>query len=58
MIRKEKGEFVAECEECGTDHYGGVIEDFRAFIDDLKANGWSVRNDGGEWVHYCEDCKD
>lgn len=56
MIGKKKGEFVATCEDCGAEFYGGVQEDFRAFVDEIKANGWTVRNNDGDWEHYCEDC--
>jgi len=56
MIRKQDGEFVVECNDCGTRLYGGVIEDFREFVADIKENGWSVRKVEDEWEHYCEDC--
>ena len=56
MIRKSNGEFVAECVECGAEFYGGVEDDFHRFIDAMKAEGWRIRNDGGEWQHFCDDC--
>lgn len=57
MIRREKGELIAECTECGTEFAGGVEDDFRAFIQSMKAAGWLVRKDGEDWEHLCEDCK-
>lgn len=56
MIRKSKGEFVATCEDCGAEFFGGVQDDFRAFVEDMKAEGWQVRKNGEDWEHYCEDC--
>lgn len=44
MIRKVKGEFVAECNDCGEHFYGGVTDDFNEFVADLKAasgNCWT-----------------
>lgn len=55
MIRKDKGELVAVCEECGEEHYGGTLE-WADFIADLKAAGWRIRKDGKEWLHLCESC--
>lgn len=57
MIRRSNDEFIAECTECGTEFAGGVEDDFRAFVQALKDAGWQVRNNDGEWEHYCEDCK-
>ena len=57
MIRKEKGEFIAECEECGTEHAGGVIDQWSEFIADLKENGWKIAKDQDEWTHTCPDCQ-
>ncbi len=57
-IRRDNGEFMAECEDCGATHYGGVEDDFKAFVDDLKKEGWKIRKDedSGEWEHRCEEC--
>ncbi len=58
MIRKVRGEFVAECNDCGTEYAGGVEEDFRAFVEELKREGWRVSRDGdGEWIHRCFSCQ-
>lgn len=56
MIRKSKGEYVCECTDCGAEQYGGTLEDFREFVDELKAGGWLVVKEGDEWCHYCPDC--
>lgn len=57
MIRKDKGELVAECNECGEEEYAGTL-DFADFIADLKDKGWKIRKDdeAGEWTHTCASC--
>lgn len=55
-IRKDDGELVAECNECGMSEYGGTLE-FREFVDQLKESGWAIRKDGDEWTHTCPDCE-
>ncbi len=56
MIRNERdGELVVECNECGTELYGGS-EDFRDFIQSLKDDGWKIRSEDGDWCHYCPEC--
>lgn len=57
MIRKVKGELVAECNECGDEFPGGVLEWF-PFINDMKENGWKITKDGDEWIHLCPDCQE
>lgn len=57
MIDKDRhGELTATCNECGTEEHGGTLE-FRAFVDDLKRQGWCIRRDGEEWQHVCPDCQ-
>jgi hypothetical protein len=56
MIRTEKGEFVAECTDCGDREYGGTEEDFRQFVASLREGGWNVYRDRGDWTHLCPDC--
>lgn len=57
MIRKECGEFVAMCDLCEEGrHYGGVQDDFLAFVDEIKRSGWSISKQSGEWSHFCPDC--
>jgi len=57
-IRRDKGELVAECDECGTEFPGGVQDDFRTFIQELKDAGWKIRKDGETWEHICPDCQE
>lgn len=57
MISKRKGEFFAECNECGHEEYGGVTEDFHEFLAQLKDEGWKIRKDEDEWQHICPDCQ-
>lgn len=59
MITRQRGELVCECDEgCGTEFPGGVQEDFRAFVAELKAAGWKVEMVRGEWTHTCPDCRE
>lgn len=57
MIRREKGELIAECDECGAEHPGGTQDDFRAFVQELKDEGWRIGKDGDVWTHTCPDCR-
>ncbi len=59
MIQKDKGEFVATCNECGDRLYGGTEELFINFIAELHDAGWAcVKNSADEWEHQCPDCID
>jgi hypothetical protein len=58
MIRTIRGEFVATCTECGEEHFGGTQEDFRAFVEELKAEGWKIRKEGDTWEHICPECSE
>jgi hypothetical protein len=41
-----------ECDTCGTNEvFDG---DFDECIAEAKDEGWIVRKDGDEWVHYCD----
>ena len=55
-IRKESDEFVCDCDECGQPYYGGAIDDFNAFIKELKRDHWSIVKDDEGWRHTCPDC--
>jgi hypothetical protein len=55
MIRRDSGELMAECDDCGSPEYAGTLE-FREFVDELKAMGWKIRKDGEEWTHTCPTC--
>lgn len=56
MIYRDKGEFIAECNECGDCFYGGVVDDFHAFIKELKGEGWIANKVDDEWIHLCSEC--
>jgi hypothetical protein len=56
-IRNHNGEHIAECDECGSEVYGGTTE-FLDFIQELKNDGWRIRKVEGEWEHYCEACSE
>ena len=38
MIRTENKELVCECNECGTEEWGGTLE-FKEFVQQLKEQG-------------------
>lgn len=57
MIQRERGEFICYCDDCGEELAGGVEDDFRAFIAEIKAAGWKIRKDGDDWEHICPDCQ-
>ena len=56
MIHRDKGELVVECDTCGTEDYGGCQDDFRAFVEQIKAAGWRIKKDGQTWTHLCDSC--
>ncbi|MFI5113527.1 MAG: hypothetical protein ACHP7J_00180 [Terriglobales bacterium] len=55
MLKKHKGELAVECDECGTEAFGGTA-DFQQFIQDIKDQGWKIRKVDDEWVHKCPSC--
>lgn len=57
MIRRDHGELACECNECGEEYYGGTLDDFREFVEELKSAGWLIRKDGDEWQHICDECR-
>ena len=59
MIRRERlGELVCECEDCGAEYRGGITEEFRDFIGELRDAGWKIAKDeDGEFVHCCPECR-
>lgn len=57
MIRQSRGEYVAECDDCGAKAFGGVTESFLDFVQEIKDIGWRPeRNGEGDWLHYCPEC--
>lgn len=58
MIHTDRdGELVCECNECGSEHYGGCLE-FGEFVTDLKEQGWRIRKEEDEFIHLCPDCQE
>lgn len=57
-IRTVRGELLCECDECGAEAWGGCQDSFRAFVEELKEQGWKpVKTDDG-WEHLCPSCAD
>lgn len=44
------------CDECG-DRHPSFTEDFHDALDDFKSDGGVVRQEDGEWKHYCRGCE-
>ena len=57
MIRRDNGELVVECEDCGHEYYGGTLE-FHEFVEHLKDSDWIVHKVADRWEHICPDCQD
>lgn len=55
MLRHDR-QIVWECDGCG-----GMLESMTTDFDEareiLQENEWAYRNEGGEWKHYCESCR-
>jgi hypothetical protein len=48
------GEITFVCDECGHEEHTDTAS-FDAAKDHIKAEGWSIRKDGSEWMHFCGD---
>lgn len=64
MIHTVRSEFVATCNGCGDEYYGGTQDNFLAFVQELKTEaGWEIvcTSEHGavkkEYEHYCSDCR-
>jgi len=44
------------CDECGGD-FETTTDDWGDAIAEFKDGGGVVRQEDGEWKHYCDDCK-
>lgn len=55
-IRRNRGGIVFVCDECGDEH-PSFTNDFHDALDDFKDDGNAVRNEDGEWKHYCKGCE-
>jgi len=55
-IRRNRGGIVFVCDECGAEH-PAFTTDFHDALDDFRDDGNVVRNEGGEWKHYCKGCE-
>lgn len=55
-IKRDRSGIIFVCDDCGEEH-PSFTSDFRDAIDDFKADGNWLRNDDGEWKHYCKGCE-
>jgi len=46
---------LAECDNCGEEMQTDA-EDWHDALDEIKRDGWTVKNINGEWEHWCQDC--
>lgn len=56
-IIKDGRERAIECDECPTTTDPFDRDDFQQMVDTAKADGWLIKQEGGEWTHKCPDCK-
>ena len=49
------GDIIFECDGCGTEEETHT-PNFTQALNHIKDLGWIVRNEMGEWHHYC--CKE
>lgn len=50
-----KGNVTFICDGSGCHQYEEG-SDFGEVWNDAKAIGWTAKNEGGEWSHYCRSC--
>jgi hypothetical protein len=55
MIDRQKGEIKFGCDGCGEVYDSGTDEfnDARALFE---RDGWKIRREGFDWLHYCPRC--
>jgi Fe2+ or Zn2+ uptake regulation protein len=57
MLDRQKGNFIFECEGCGS-----ILEtntgDWDSALNVLRRNKWKARIYGGEWHHECSECQE
>lgn len=50
-----EGEIVFGCDNC-TETYDTEDTDFPTALRRVKNEGWKVKKESGDWVHYCPNC--
>ncbi|AXK79982.1 hypothetical protein DW352_05280 [Pseudolabrys taiwanensis] len=60
MIDRQGGRIVIECDSCDETFDGNSIEgdgdDWQEVWPAAKAEGWTSKKIGNEWVHGCPHC--
>ncbi len=54
-VQRIKGEWVMECNDCGSEEYAGTLE-FQDFISECQIRGWVCRKSDSVWEHRCPEC--
>lgn len=54
-LHREGGKIVFECDEC-EDTEETETSDFEEARDHIRAEGWTTRKVGDDWVHRCRGC--
>ena len=44
------------CDRCSIEYLEVEADSFTEAVIEIRREGWSVYNDGIEWVHACGDC--
>jgi hypothetical protein len=56
MLDRQKGRLVVECDAYGDLYEDQDADDFKAFIEGAKREGWTMQPVGNDWVHTCSGC--
>jgi hypothetical protein len=62
-IDRIKGKIVFLCDDCGVSFFETGESDFdlaiQTFREDEEGKKWeTTKDDDGQWVNYCPDCKE
>lgn len=55
-LHKEDDATTFECDDCGETETFLMGETFEDMIYQLKAEGWTITKEHGDWFHYCKEC--
>lgn len=56
-ISRDESFLFINCDGC-PDYIECDTEVFMEAMEDMKREGWLLRNRDGVWLHYCPDCQE
>lgn len=56
MIERQSGELIVECDSC-SEVLETETDDFSEALADMRAQSWTSKKIGGEWLHLCPACQ-